>query len=323
MGKATRTSKSSRKSSRKHNRAALESRQRAAKAAKTNPKPIEETHTLGWHLVAFLDVLGQRERFRQLRLPKTPEEHTAVQGVLRDTVGFVLSLRRVFRKNFERFKVGLNLKPDEEKVIHTPNFVGFSDSFIAFVALRNVDNHRTPNIRMFSTLSAACVVMVTSLASGHALRGGIDVGLATEMCPGEIYGTALERAYLLESRQADYPRVLIGDELWRYLSLSLDETEKLTTPEDRFLGMLIRKEMELTCLDADGRRILDYLGPGIANISRPRQENTAVKRAYQFALDQHEHWLSTGNTQLSGRYAILRRYFESRLALGGLAAAKS
>ena len=74
-----------------------EERERAAKAAKTNPKPIEETHTLGWHLVAFLDVLGQRERFRQLRLPKTPEEHTAVQGVLRDTVGFVLSLRRVLR----------------------------------------------------------------------------------------------------------------------------------------------------------------------------------------------------------------------------------
>ncbi len=279
--------------------------------------------TLGSYLVAFLDVLGQREKFRQLWLPKTPEEYATVEGVLRDTVGFVLALRRVFRKNFESFKAGLKLKPGEENAIHTPDFVGFSDSFIAFVALRNEDEQRTPNIRIYSTLSASCVVMLTSLASEHALRGGIDVGMATEMCPGEIYGTALERAYLLESRQADYPRVLIGDELWRYLSLGLAETEKLTTPTAQFLGKLIQREMEFTTLDADGRRILDYLGPGIVNISTPGQANTMVKPAYQFVLDQHEHWLSNGNTKLSERYASLRRYFESRLPLWGLAAIRS
>ena len=81
--------------------------------------------------------------------------------------------------------------------------------------------------------------------------------------------------------------------------------------------------MELTTLDADGRRILDYLGPGIANISTPSQANTLVKPAYQFVLDQQNHWLSKGNTRLSGRYAILRQYFEPRLPLWGLAASKS
>lgn len=275
-------------------------------------------YTLGWHLVAFLDVLGQREKFRQLRLPKTPEEYLTVQEVLRDTVGFVSNLRAVFRKEFEAFEAGVvNSQPGVEKLFH-PNFLGFSDSFVASVPLRNTDEHLTPNIRIFSTLSAACIVMLTSLARKHALRGGIEVGLATELSEGEIYGSALERAYLLESRQADYPRVLIGDELWRYFSLGIAETEKLSTPVALFLGELIRREMELTTLDADGRRILDYLGPGIANISRSRQANTLVIPAYQFVLDQQKHWLSKGNTQLSGRYAILRQYFESRLPLWGI-----
>lgn len=34
--------------------------------------------TLGYHLVAFLDVQGQKEKFKQLRLPKTSEEHAEV-----------------------------------------------------------------------------------------------------------------------------------------------------------------------------------------------------------------------------------------------------
>jgi|ERR1017187_515761 hypothetical protein len=277
-------------------------------------------YILGYHLVAFLDVLGQREKFRQLRLPKTPEEYLTVQEVLRDTAGFVSNLRAVFRTEFEALEAGrVNSQPGAEKVFH-PNFLGFSDSFIASVPLMNSDEHLTPNTRIFSTLSAACIVLLTSLSSKHALRGGIEVGLATELSQGEIYGSALERAYLLESIEADYPRVLIGDGLWRYLSLGLCETEKLDTPAALNLGKLIRREMELTTLDADGRRILDYLGPGIASTSTRTQANTLVKPAYQFVLDQQEHWLSKGNTRLSGRYAILRQYFESRLALWGLRA---
>lgn len=63
--------------------------------------------------------------------------------------------------------------------------------------------------------------MLASLASKHPMRGGIDVGLATEIGPEEIYGTALERGYLLERDVARYPRIVIGDELWKYLNAVL------------------------------------------------------------------------------------------------------
>ena len=51
---------------------------------------------LGYHLVALLDVQGQRKKFGELRLPKSPEEAAAVGEVLRQTAGFVLDLRGAF-----------------------------------------------------------------------------------------------------------------------------------------------------------------------------------------------------------------------------------
>jgi hypothetical protein len=119
---------------------------------------------------------------------------------------------------------------------------------------------------VFSALTAAAVVMLTALASRHRLRGGIDVGLATEIAPGEIYGTALERAYLLESREAGYPRILIGDDLWNYLNVARSHFSAQTTPESKTVTSIIDRMMQLIAVDADGKRILDYLGPVMSDL---------------------------------------------------------
>jgi hypothetical protein len=183
--------------------------------------PETKNYKLGHHLVAFLDVLGQRDKFRGLQLPTNTEEETQVKEVLRQTAGFVVNLRRVFQTQFKAFEAGSAKMRAHTKEPLRPNFVGFSDSFITSVPLRNDGGDLVRIVTIFSALSAAAVVMLTSLASKHPLRGGIDVGLATEIGPGEIYGTALERAYLLECKIAKYPRIVIGDELWRYLNSSI------------------------------------------------------------------------------------------------------
>jgi hypothetical protein len=170
-------------------------------------------YTLGYHLVAFLDVLGQREGFRGLRLPKNATEEAQVKEVLGKTAGFVVSLRELFQTQFEVFEAGAASMRAHTKEPLRPNFVGFSDSFVTSVRLRNDSGDLRRFVIVFSALSSTAVVMLTSLASKHPLRGGIDGGLATEIGPGEIYGTALERAYLLECKVASYPRIVIGDEL--------------------------------------------------------------------------------------------------------------
>lgn len=283
---------------------------------------MEQRHLqLGHHLVAFLDVLGQRERFRELRHPKTAEESAEVAEVLRQTAGFVIELRETFLNQFSIFEAALT----KVKASVRPKFVGFSDSFVSSVPLRNEGGELVAIITVFSALAAAATVMLTSLAAKHPLRGGIDVGLATEIGPQEIYGTALERAYRLESREARSPRILIGDELWHYLEVALANFEMQTTPAAKSIAAIIRKVMELTAIDSDGKRILDYLGPVMVEHASPggKTAEGMVRPAYQYVLAEQKRVHQAGDAKLMARYRALRSYFESRLALWHLDAEKT
>lgn len=284
---------------------------------------MEQRHLqLGHHLVAFLDVLGQRERFKDLRLPNTPEESAEVAEVLRQTAGFVIELRRIFGEQFESFESGLTKVRLRTSASIRPKFVGFSDSFVTSVPLYSQGGNLVPTVTTFSALAAAAVVMLTSLASEHPLRGGIDVGLATEIGPQEIYGTALERAYLLESKDAKYLRILIGDELWQYLQVALANFQLKTTPEARAIAAIIGKITGLIATDYDGKRILDYLGPGIvANTdANNKTGEKMVKPAYEFVLSEQRRVNERGDPKLIARFQSLRQYFESRLPLWNLEA---
>ena len=54
------------------------------------PQMEKRTYRLGHHLVAFLDVLGQRDKFRGLKKPSNAQEEDEVKEVLRQTAGFVV-----------------------------------------------------------------------------------------------------------------------------------------------------------------------------------------------------------------------------------------
>ena len=276
---------------------------------------------LGHHLVAFLDVLGQRERFREIRLPRNPEEATAVGEVLRQTAGFVLDLREAFAEQFWNFEAGAtSLMQRHTKEPVRPKFVGFSDSFVTSVSLRNEGGNLVGIVNVFSALSAAAVVTLISLASNHPLRGGIDVGLASEIGPQEIYGPVLLSAYLLESQEARYPRIVIGDELWRYFNAALANFQAQTTPVARAIAAITERMMGLIATDSDGKRILDYLGQTMVLHAGPGggQKNHLVRPAYAFVLAEQKKVIEGKNPKLIERYEIFRRYVESRLPLWGL-----
>jgi hypothetical protein len=258
-------------------------------------------------------------------LPKNPEESAAVGEALRQTAGFVLDLRQAFDEQFESFEAGATsmMKRHTEQRVR-PKFVGFSDSFVASVPLRNDEGDLLPIVTGFSALSAAAVVMLMSLAGNHPLRGGIDVGLATEIGPEEIYGAALESAYLLESRKAGYPRIVIGDELWRYSNAALANFRALTTPVAQALAAITERMMSLITTDGDGKRILDYLGQTMVQHAGPcgGQKEILVRRAYEFVVAEQKRIVEEKSSKLIPRYDALRRYVESRLPLWGLEATK-
>jgi hypothetical protein len=269
------------------------------------------TYRLGYHLVVFLDVQGQREKFKGLRLPKTADEHAAVQEVLKDTAGFVVGLRAAFRKNFKAFEAGISGKKGERL---QPRFVGFSDSFVVSVPLAPVNGDITPLVRIFSALSAASIIMMTAFASKHAVRGGIEVGLGVEIGPEEIYGTALGDAYDLESKRAKYPRILIGKTFWDYLGAAGKEFRRRKSNE---LSEMVQRIMELIAAE-DGERYLDYLGQGMSQLAKPGEGKIMVQPGYDFIVGEHERFVAAKDEKLAERYGNLRGYYESRLAFWGL-----
>lgn len=279
---------------------------------------------LGNYLVAFLDVLEQRDMLKQIRLPKTPHEKSEVLEILKQTAGTVLGLRSTFAQQFATFESGLKtLKKFTSDPIR-PKFIGFSDSFVTSVPLHHDGKDIVPITTVYSALSASATVMICALATKHPLRGGIDVGPGIEIAPGETYGLATERAYVLESEEAKYPRILIGDGLWEYLNAARAEFQNSATAEGKAITEILDKIFEWIAVDTDNKRILDYLGPVMSNLQHSLGEfEDAIKLLYQFVLSERERVERLGCTKLIPRYDALRDYVESRLPLWGIEIHKS
>ena len=118
--------------------------------------------------------------------------------------------------------------------------------------------------------------------------------MATEIAAGEIYGTALERAYLLECQRAKYPRILIGENLWRYLSAALLEFGKGTTPGSSGAEAIVQKMMGMVSTDTDGERILDYLGPVLAGLMKPGEAKNVTSLTYAIGREAYCRAINVG-----------------------------
>jgi hypothetical protein len=271
--------------------------------------------TLEYYLVAFFDVQGQRAKLRELRgLPRTREGFAGAAEILKGTVGSVLNLREYFQKYFDGFMESVDSMPAERraKIKENVRYRGFSDSFVVSVALRNDDEQLTPAIGSYACLLAACGAMTSSLARRRPLRGGIDAGLGMLIAAGEVYGPALERAYVLEAGAAEYCRIVIGDELWWYLTLL--ETQSFSHPHGQIAKEIGRRAKELIVTDSDGRRVLDYLGQHFFQMSG-EIARSLVQPAYDFVVAQQEVWETEKNEKLAGRYGKARIYFEQHQEL--------
>jgi hypothetical protein len=113
--------------------------------------------TLAYHLVAYLDILGQGDELSKLEaLPKTKAEEAETVAVVRNTAGRVRRIRKTFDELFEQF----NQAPTQEFLATLPEQYrgsypdlrrirvvnrGISDSFIISVPLLESGQH--PGIR--------------------------------------------------------------------------------------------------------------------------------------------------------------------------------
>jgi hypothetical protein len=278
-----------------------------------------------WYLVVFVDVLGQRHLLRQMRgLPEKTDQEQMAEFVilLKKTVGTVKALREYFERFFEGYNrqhfdlKDLNLEQKrlfEQSYSNPLKLYMFSDFIIVFLSLRD-DINKVPMRGVYAALASAASTFLTMLASKRIIRGGIDIGVGTELSDKEIYGAALSRAYELESKMAQYPRIIIGDELINYIHWHQSKSEgNVFDAMNKIMADLV---ISLIAIDDDGFPFLDYLGKGFKqNIAKKSVKPEIIKKAYDFILEESVRCQDSRDSKLAFRYTLLRNYFDHRMSL--------
>ncbi len=263
------------------------------------------------YFVAFIDLLGQREKLNKYKVydlnsfHNDDEKHRFEQYMI-ETIGTVAD----FYSSCENYFVGfeknqnpeLHKKYKEAKVIKQH----YSDGVVIFITLADCYNE-VPMGALFMMLTGCASIIITQLAKKNPIRGGVDIGLGFEYSEGEIYGSALANAYTLESTVAEYPRIVVGGEILEIINTYLGKNERAELDD-------LNKRIALGCkdlikIDYDGKLTIDYLGDFyINNIGKQTPE--IFKLAYEFVCGEMDKYLKCGNLKLTGRYSLLKKYFD-------------
>ena len=279
-----------------------------------------------YYLVAYLDVLGQKEVFNKLCPIKSGDE---INDVLKEEISKNIFYLSHFRDNLRSFfesytsdePSGVNVDPAFLSQFNQMRkaeiyFQFFSDSLIAYAPLEFKTYYTVPLNSIWGVMGACCQVMLSSLTTGHAVRGGIEIGLATRLKSGEIYGPALNKAYCLESKIAKNPKIIIGDGVWNFLKSVSDKNRQHSNQTQRDIDgckIIADRCLSLISDDIDGSRTLDYLGPGFLELQKNSPEFYQLyEESKQFVVNSFKKYSEEGNSKLAEKYRYLVDFFQSR-----------
>lgn len=219
----------------------------------------------------FLDMLGYRDKNGEI----------ADEGTARSFVEFMQKLKKLLTDSEERkvayAKQAFNLYEYYE--IHTA-FV--SDSIIFTLYPKTVDRPDQEHLTSLHSANGLFIMLLRLQAVLYAcfserqifLRGGIS----RKFCYVEdefAVGEGLVEAYLLESKAARFPRVVLASDI-------VDDAEIMGAL--RFLGERMYGGIDLFRKDDDGQYFLDYFSHALAwvDVRRPMTRQTAIKNPQRF-----------------------------------------
>ena len=249
-----------------------------------------------------------------------PEEMEKFASIVKKTFGPM----HEFHDSFERFFSGYSKREegfkftDEQRRLYdqlNSNEIRsqrFSDGLLLSLSLRNYRN-RGHMRGVSGILYSSGAMFLVMLSHGHPMRAGIEIGIAAEIYDKEIYGPALANADKLENHIAQYPRIVIGDELVRYITaIKQSKDDDVFTRANK---VMVAETETMIAIDDDGQRIVDYLGEAFKARFASLEITKTVFDAYDFVLAQSAKWQTERNSKLAFRYTHLRNYFEKRLPI--------
>jgi hypothetical protein len=266
---------------------------------------------LSHYAAAFIDLLGQRAQLRGQDL--LPADRDEAIRIARKSIGDV----RWLHDRLDTFYTALTKDPfDGDKMFDHPKakemrsvdlkFQRFSDGLLMYVSLFGQARPEIIN-GLYGLIVASGSLCLLGLAEKRPIRGGISVAWGAELNDNELYGAVIARAYELESEKERYPRIVVGEHVAGYLQ-SVDEITGDDLPV-KYCRALAQVTLSFLGRDADGLRIVDYLGPGFRkHISKTLKEED-YRAALEYIAEQSEQWHASGNGKLADRYEELGAYF--------------
>lgn len=284
---------------------------------------MEEKLDISNYCACFIDLLGQRNALAgQSLLPEsaTEKKEREFLEIVKNSVGAIERLQ-VQAQNFRQGKescVSQREKLDakdqmlyEEMQKAVAKQQRWSDGLVYYSSLATTTIKCPMNavMEIFMLAGSLCFL---GIASKQPIRGAIETAWGVELHENELYGAVVANSYELESKVAQYPRIVIGEKTIEYLNAHLSVPPDA---EDK-LGLYNRNCAQLclnmTAVDQDGHHIVDYLGEAFTNSVTGSESNTLFNQAYNFICDQYNQHKESRNTKLALRYTWLRGYFEQQ-----------
>jgi hypothetical protein len=285
-----------------------------------------------WYATAFLDLLGQSrvlEKITELPNAENQVEVDAFIKQVKQSFGLVDQLNTSFEKHIAAAKsessLAQNLPAEQRAKLkqlrsRPIKLQRFSDGVVVFssVAERENESSLVALSALWGLLSGCASTFLIFLASKYPLRGGIDLGIGLEYRPNELYGPAVHRAYTLENSVANYPRIVVGNDLIQYLdSFKQNAPQKNASDEEKRLHIASQRIADrcrkLFVTDLDGRFILDYLGEDMRHSAIAAGLGHLAGQAFVYVTEQRKLALKNNDLKMAGRYLFLHHYFSVRL----------
>ena len=288
---------------------------------------IQEDTVIGYHVVCLIDVLGQKQKLAGwAKLPDDGQPTPEFNKAFDDTAGTVLRFRNLFIQFFNQLGQSQCTIPDKLAKLSTEQQAKyprckecsvkverFSDTFVFSSLIPNThgDASITPLYRILAT---CCMAMLGSLADKTPIRGAISIGPGAALEDGRFYGPGLAEVHTLESKVAEYPRVVVSSKFHGFLSD--EQAYSHDRDVDQAMKRLANTCRSLIFQDVDGCWIVDFCGKGMRNLPGPdTQRSHAVSMAYDFVQSEADRFRQEGDSKLALRYHLLHQYMESRLSL--------
>jgi len=284
-------------------------------------------YDFSFYVVVLVDLLGQSEKLEKFStLPKSKEGKEAehfiemVKQTFEDVKKFrelILELRDVLSRKIkipDAIKSRLNtsqLKLAEKYTMPIVEVQFFSDLAMLKINLLEREDH-SPLISINSLFSQLAILFLSQLSIGIPLRGAIDVGICAELDKNDLYGQAVSRAYKLESKVADYPRIIVGQDFIDYLN-SFEDIE-VSKEEIKIIDFWVNYIKNCLIKDTDGNFILSYLSPVFIDSYSYSIDSfkESIKDASKFIFNEIKKYEKLGDKKLQDRYIGLMNYFKNQ-----------